>query len=54
MMLLEIFVPRGRPLYQDEFFHCKNVFSSDNKEIQILEVRVMGPCLQSVGWDFFL
>lgn len=33
--LLDIFVPRGRPLYQDEFSYCKNMFSSDNKETQI-------------------
>lgn len=48
MKLLEIFMPRVRPLYQDEFSYCMNVFSLDNKEIQILEVHIVGPCLQSV------
>lgn len=54
MKLLQIFMPRGRPLYQDEFSYYKNVFSSDNKEIQILKVCIVGPCLRSVGKDFFL
>lgn len=40
-------MPRGRPLYQDESSYCMNVFSSDNKEIRILEVYIVGPCLQS-------
>lgn len=30
MKLLEIFVPRGMPLYQDEFSYHKNVFSSND------------------------
>lgn len=42
MKLLQIFVPRGRPLYQDEFSYYKNMFSSDNKEIQILKVCIVG------------
>lgn len=45
-------MPRGRPLYQDELSYCMNVFSLDNKEIQILEARIVGPCLQSVGRIF--
>ena len=51
MKLLENFVSRGKPLYQDEFSYCENVFSSDDTETQVLEVFVTGPCLLSVGKD---